>query len=126
MRHVFFPAKPPPPEQSDAESPVIRTQPPSLSLYVASVMLEYAHADYEICSSMFAGIKCQEDRGGERGARADWVWEYWQNDWVYREDSEVWGMSSNNFIRRISIYTSEDAFQNVRCRLYQRCLKIPG
>lgn len=56
-------------------------------------MLEYAHADYEIYTSMFSGIKCQDDRVGERGARAEWVWEYWQNDWVFREDSEVWGKS---------------------------------
>ncbi|KIP12799.1 hypothetical protein PHLGIDRAFT_113393 [Phlebiopsis gigantea 11061_1 CR5-6] len=63
---------------------------PQLSLFVTSVMLEYAHTDYEICTSMFAGIKCQEDRAGERGARSDWAWEYWQNDWVFREDSEVW------------------------------------
>lgn len=54
-------------------------------------MIEYAHTDYEIWSSMFAGIKCQDDRAGERGARPDWVWEFWQNDWVFREDSEVWG-----------------------------------
>lgn len=54
-------------------------------------MMEYAHTDYEIYSSMFAGIKCQDDRAGERGARADWVWEFWQNDWTFREDSEVWG-----------------------------------
>jgi hypothetical protein len=63
----------------------------TLSLYVTSVMLEYAHTDYEICSSMFAGIKCQDDRAGERGARADWAWEFWQTDWTFREDSEVWG-----------------------------------
>ena len=54
-------------------------------------MLEYAHADYEIYTSMFTGIKCQDDRVGERGARPEWVWEFWQNDWVFREDSEVWG-----------------------------------
>lgn len=55
-------------------------------------MLEYAHSDYEISSSMFTGIKCQDDRAGERGARPDWAWEFWQNDWVFREDSEVWGV----------------------------------
>ena len=58
-------------------------------------MLEYAHTDYEIVASMFAGIKCQDDRAGERGARPDWVWEYWQNDWTFREDSEVWGTVSS-------------------------------
>ncbi|KAI0796913.1 hypothetical protein C8Q75DRAFT_790900 [Abortiporus biennis] len=74
---------------SDTTSETI-TKPSTLSLYITSVMLEYAHADYEMYSSMFAAIKCQEDRAGERGARADWAWEFWQNDWVFREDSEVW------------------------------------
>lgn len=60
-------------------------------------MLEYAHTDYEISSSMFAGIKCQDDRAGERGARPDWAWEFWQNDWTFREDSEVWGTCSITF-----------------------------
>lgn len=83
-------ARPAPAENQDAlaSSHAIR----GLSLFVASVVIEYAHTDYEICSSMFAGIKCQDDRAGERGARPDWTWEFWQNDWVFREDSEVWGM----------------------------------
>ncbi|TCD69884.1 hypothetical protein EIP91_005961 [Steccherinum ochraceum] len=77
--------------ESEAVAPVIRIQtPPSLSLYITSLMLDYAHADYEMYTSMFTGIKCQDDRVGERGARAEWVWEYWQNDWIFREDSEVW------------------------------------
>lgn len=38
-----------------------------------------------------AAIKCQDDRVGERGARPDWVWEHWQNDFVFRQESEVWG-----------------------------------
>lgn len=81
-------ARPAPAEGPDTSTnaQVART----LSLFVTSVIIEYAHTDYEICSSMFAGIKCQDDRVGERGARPDWAWEYWQNDWVFREDSEVW------------------------------------
>lgn len=70
---------------------ILKAQTPTLSLFVTSVMLEYAHTDYEICSSMFAGIKCQDDRAGERGARAGWAWEFWQDEWTFREDSEVWG-----------------------------------
>jgi hypothetical protein len=36
-------------------------------------------------------IKCQDDRVGERGARAGkWIWEHWQSDWSFREGSEVW------------------------------------
>lgn len=48
-------------------------------------------ADYEMSASMMTAIKCQDDRAGERGARAEWVWEFWQNDWVFRQESEVWG-----------------------------------
>lgn len=96
LAHTII-AKPTTPEPSSSESSestaVVRIHPTTLSLYITSVMLEYAHTDYEIYASMFAGIKCQDDRKGERGARPDWVWEFWQNDWTFREDSEVWGAS---------------------------------
>ena len=85
------------PDTGDTSTPSIRTLPATLSLYITSVMLEYAHTDYEIYASMFAGIKCQGDRAGERGARSEWVWEFWQNDWVFREDSEVWGTHFTGF-----------------------------
>ncbi|OBZ76111.1 hypothetical protein A0H81_03927 [Grifola frondosa] len=39
---------------------------------------------------MFAGIKCQDDRVGERGARVRWAWENWQDGWTFRQGSEVW------------------------------------
>jgi hypothetical protein len=32
-------------------------------------------------------IKPQDDRVG---ARAEWVWEVWHSDWVFRHESEVW------------------------------------
>lgn len=54
-------------------------------------MLDYAQGDYETSASMMAAIKCQDDRVGERGARPEWIWEFWQNDWVFRRESEVWG-----------------------------------
>lgn len=73
---------------SDAE--VATTQPPTLSLYVTSLMLDYANAEYEISASMLAAIKCQDDRVGERGARADWAWDTWQTEWTFRQDNEVW------------------------------------
>ena len=57
-------------------------------------MLDYDQGDYETSASMMAAIKCQDDRVGERGARPDWVWEFWQNDWVFRRESEVWGECS--------------------------------
>ncbi|KAH9943286.1 uncharacterized protein BXZ73DRAFT_87645 [Epithele typhae] len=63
---------------------------PSLSLYLTSLMVDYAHTDYETSATMFAAIKCQDDRAGERGARAEWAWEIWQNNWVFRQGTEVW------------------------------------
>ncbi|KAI0750970.1 hypothetical protein C8Q80DRAFT_1217862 [Daedaleopsis nitida] len=79
------------PEGSSAPStPIIRTQPPTLSLFITSLTIDYAHTDYGMAASMFAAIKCQDDRVGERGARAEWAWEYWQNNWVFRQGSEVW------------------------------------
>ncbi|KAI0720293.1 hypothetical protein C8T65DRAFT_705891 [Cerioporus squamosus] len=71
-------------------TPIIRTQPPTLSVYITSMAIDFAHTNYETSASMFAAIKCQDDRVGERGARADWVWEHWQNNWVFRQGSEVW------------------------------------
>ncbi|KAH9049710.1 hypothetical protein EDB84DRAFT_1260529 [Lactarius hengduanensis] len=73
---------------SDAE--VATVQLPTLSLYVTSLMLDYANAEYEISASMLAAIKCQDDRVGERGARADWAWDTWQTEWTFRQDNEVW------------------------------------
>ncbi|KAF8969501.1 hypothetical protein BDZ97DRAFT_1646873 [Flammula alnicola] len=66
------------------------SSPPTLSLYITSLMLDFAQGDYETHASMMAAIKCQDDRVGARGARPDWVWEFWQNDWVFRRESEVW------------------------------------
>ena len=54
-------------------------------------MLDYPNAEYEIAASMLAAIKCQDDRIGERGARADWAWDFWQTEWTFRQDNEVWG-----------------------------------
>ncbi|OCH94348.1 hypothetical protein OBBRIDRAFT_723203 [Obba rivulosa] len=62
----------------------------TLSLYITSLMVDYAHADYEMHASIFAAIKCQDDRLGERGARSEWAWERWENGWVFRQESEVW------------------------------------
>ena len=82
-------------DASGLTAPTVKNGPPTLSLFVTSIVLEYAHADFEMYTSMFAAIKCQDDRAGERGSRADWAWEFWQTDWVFREDSEVWGMSAD-------------------------------
>lgn len=63
----------------------------TLSLYITSLMADFTQDDHEAYASMMAAIKCQDDLSGERGARPEWVWEFWQNDWVFRRDSEVWG-----------------------------------
>ncbi|TFK83118.1 hypothetical protein K466DRAFT_499061 [Polyporus arcularius HHB13444] len=75
---------------SDPSTPIIRTHPQTLSAYITSMSIDFAHTTHETSASMFAAIKCQDDRVGERGARADWVWEHWQNNWVFRQGSEVW------------------------------------
>ncbi|SJL02149.1 uncharacterized protein ARMOST_05475 [Armillaria ostoyae] len=75
---------------------IARSQAPSdvdsktLSLYITSLALDFAHPDYELPTSMMTAVKCQDDRAGERGARPEWVWEFWKNDWVFRQESEVW------------------------------------
>lgn len=71
----------------------------TLSLYITTLMLDYAEDDFELHTSMMVAIKCQGDRIGERGARPDWVWEFWQNDWVFRRENEVWGNLKSSFIR---------------------------
>jgi hypothetical protein len=43
---------------------------------------------------MMAAIKVRGDLAGERGARADWVWEFWDQDWTFRKESEFWGACS--------------------------------
>jgi hypothetical protein len=53
-------------------------------------MLDEPNAEYEFSASMLAAIKCQDDRVGERGARADWAWDTWQTEWTFRQDNEVW------------------------------------
>ncbi|KDN36028.1 hypothetical protein RSAG8_11114, partial [Rhizoctonia solani AG-8 WAC10335] len=62
-----------------------------LSAFVTSLMLDYApHTDTELCTTMMAAIKVRGDFAGERGARADWVWEFWDQEWTFRKESEFW------------------------------------
>ncbi|KZT24606.1 hypothetical protein NEOLEDRAFT_430590 [Neolentinus lepideus HHB14362 ss-1] len=72
-----------------ARSPAVDGRTQTLSLYLTSLLVDYAH-DYEMSASMMTAIKCQDDRVGERGARAEWVWEHWDNDWMFRQEREVW------------------------------------
>ncbi|KAG5654630.1 hypothetical protein H0H81_011605 [Sphagnurus paluster] len=63
---------------------------PTLSLYITSLMVDFAHGDYELSASMMTAIKCVADRTGQRGAPPEWVWDFWQMDWVFRQEHEVW------------------------------------
>ncbi|KAF8192451.1 hypothetical protein BJ912DRAFT_1057819 [Pholiota molesta] len=90
------------PESEGSISP-----PTTLSVYITSLMLDFAEDEYETHASMMAAIKCQNDRIGERGARPDWVWEFWQNDWVFRRESEVW---------ECPLPSLSDLLQNARIR----------
>ncbi|QRV90785.1 hypothetical protein RhiJN_18803 [Ceratobasidium sp. AG-Ba] len=62
-----------------------------LSIFVTSLMLDYApHTNTELCTTMMAAVKVRGDLAGERGARADWLWEFWDQDWTFRKESEFW------------------------------------
>ncbi|KZT12724.1 uncharacterized protein LAESUDRAFT_808275 [Laetiporus sulphureus 93-53] len=71
-------------------APAMKAQTQTLSLYITSLMVDFPHTEYEMSTSLFAAIKCQDDKVGERGARPDWAWEYWHDGWVFRHESEVW------------------------------------
>lgn len=87
---IFFNlARTPPSEGNLTAQGETHTQ--SLSLYITSLMLDFPHAEYETSASIMTAIKCQDDRVGERGARAEWVWEFWQDQWRFGHGSEVWG-----------------------------------
>ncbi|KAG5728522.1 hypothetical protein E4T56_gene19522 [Termitomyces sp. T112] len=75
---------------SDGFSDLHNINKPTLSLYITSLMVDFAHVDYELSASMMTAIKCQADRFGERGAPPEWVWDFWQSNWVFRHEHEVW------------------------------------
>ncbi|KAF8195607.1 hypothetical protein K438DRAFT_1826207 [Mycena galopus ATCC 62051] len=62
------------------------SKPPTLMLCITSLILDFAH-NYEMQSSMMAAIKYHDERVG---ARPEWVFDYFQSDWVFRRESEVW------------------------------------
>ncbi|KAG8743608.1 hypothetical protein FRC10_011671 [Ceratobasidium sp. 414] len=91
---------------TDSESPVDAVGSPSarLSVFVTSLMLDYApHTNTELCTTMMAAVKVRGDLAGERGARADWLWEFWDQDWTFRKESEFW--ATNSFVLCIQIHT---------------------
>lgn len=63
----------------------------TLSLYITSLVVDFSQHNYEMSATMMAAIKAQDDKAGERGARAEFVWEVWENNWTFRQESEVWG-----------------------------------
>lgn len=75
--------------RADGNSDVVER---GLSLLVTSLTLDFSHGrSLETEASMMAAIKAQDDRIGERGARCQWIWEHWQEDWIFRREFEVWG-----------------------------------
>lgn len=68
----------------------------TLSLYITSLVVDFSQNNYEMSATMMAAIKAQDDKAGERGARADFVWEVWENNWIFRQESEVWGTRLNS------------------------------
>ena len=62
----------------------------TLSLYVTSLVVGYSHKNYEVSATVLAAIKTNNSKVGERGL-TEWVWKEWQNDWTFRQESEVWG-----------------------------------
>ncbi|KAH9850752.1 hypothetical protein C2E23DRAFT_834054 [Lenzites betulinus] len=80
------------PDVEGSTVPFIRTGLSRLCLHITCLSIDYVRQDYgnDLSASMFAAIKCQDDRVGERGARAEWVWEHWQSNWVFGQDREVW------------------------------------
>lgn len=113
-------------EPENSSTPIIRAQPPTLSLYVTSLIIDFAHTDYELSASMFAAVKCQDDRIGERGARAEWTWEYWQNNWSFRQGSEVWGELSIHFRSILKPIADMFRFQSALFLLCLFCLRTRG
>ncbi len=86
----------------------------TLSLFLTSMQLDWNHGGYEVAATLMAGIKCSEDRPGERGTRNEWVWEAWR-DWVFCKGSEFWGMP--RFVHQG--YSHSQPVQNARCPLSQ-------
>ncbi|CAE6449682.1 unnamed protein product [Rhizoctonia solani] len=109
------------PNRSDTSQDPTGPSDARLSVFVTSLMLDYApHTDTELCTTMMAAIKVRGDFAGERGARADWVWEFWDQEWTFRKESEFWECSlpslstllehpriaaTNSFVLCIQIHT---------------------
>lgn len=67
------------PDSENTVSTATQSSAQTLSLYITSLMLDFPDTDIDTSASMMTAIKCQDDQVGERGARADFVWELWQD-----------------------------------------------
>jgi hypothetical protein len=114
-----------------ADEPLARTvhseetlSPPrqTLSLYITPLMMDFAQADYEMPASMMAAVRYHDNRVGGRGVRAGWVWQFWQHDWVFRQENEVWGKQQLVLFLVSSLFV----IQNVLFHLCLNCCKIQG
>jgi hypothetical protein len=81
----------------------------TLSLYITSLVVDFSQSDYEMPATMMVAIKNAGDKAGERGARAEWVWEVWQNDWIFRQESEVWGVYFRPWFDRCAYFSLQNA-----------------
>jgi hypothetical protein len=61
-----------------------------MSLYITSLIMDYARADFEISGHIMAAIKAYDVGANERGSKIVWLWEHWEKDFTFRQDSEVW------------------------------------
>lgn len=55
-------------------------------------------SEYEMATTMMVAIRCHDTRVDDCSLRADWVWQFWQRDWVFRQESEVWGESLSRLV----------------------------
>ncbi|KIY49431.1 hypothetical protein FISHEDRAFT_41134, partial [Fistulina hepatica ATCC 64428] len=65
----------------------VEERPQTLSLFITSLLHDYSHPDYELAASIMVAIKSVDKNLG--GTRPDWVFEHWSNDWVFRQENEV-------------------------------------
>lgn len=71
----------------------------TLSLYLTSLVMDFAQrSEYEMATTMMVAIRCHDTRADNCSLRADWVWQFWQYDWVFRQESEVWGKNLSGLV----------------------------
>ena len=81
---------------------------------MTSLVIGYSHNDYEVSATVLAAIKTNNSKAGERGARTEWVWKEWQNDWTFRQESEVWGEARSIHIRPLLLIHQSQRAHSLR------------